>query len=84
MPIARVPACLVSEVSALPLFGVSALSISRVSALLVSGVSGLLDIKGLSAAELKKQHLDEWLHCCFCCRLNVLWYEDVLNNFYDD
>ncbi len=58
--------------------------VSGVSDLLASRVSGLPDAKGLSAAEFKKQLLNEWLYRRFSCRLNVLYCEDVLNNLCDD
>ncbi len=81
LPVSGVPACSVSEV---PVSEVSALPVSGVLACPVSEVPALPDAKGLSASELKKQQLDEWLHCRFCCGLNVLWCKDVLNNLCDD
>ncbi len=50
----------------------------------VFGIPNLPNTKKLSKAELKKKQLDKWLNYCFCCRLNVLWYEDVLNNLCND
>ncbi len=79
--VSGVPACSVSE---FPVSGVSALPVSGVSACPVSEVPALPDVEGFSASELKKQQLDEWLHCRFCCGLNNLWCEDVLNNLCDD
>lgn len=32
----------------------------------------------LEAESSKKNQLDEWLHCCRCGGLNVMWCEDVL------
>ncbi len=84
LPVSGVSACSISEV---PVSGVSALPVSGVLACPVSEVPALLalpDAEGLSASELKKQQLDEWLHCRFYCGLNVLWCEDVLNNLCND
>lgn len=50
----------------------------------VSGVPALPNVEELSKAELKKKPLDKWLYCCFGCRLNILWYEDVLKNLCND
>ncbi len=87
LPISGVPACPVSEVPAIGASGVSALPVSGVPACPVSEVTALLALphaEGLSSPELKKQQLDEWLHCRVCCGLNGLWCADVLNNLYND
>ncbi len=72
LPVSGVSTCSVSEV---PISGVSALPVSGVPACFIFEVPvlpALLDAERLSVAELKKQQLDEWLHCHFCCGLNIL------------
>lgn len=83
-PVSNISALPVSGFLALPVSGILALPVSGVFGLPVSRVSGLSDVEGLSAAEFKKQQLDKWLHCCFCSGLNILWYENILNNLYND